>query len=93
MVISVASTFEFDVVGWVDAPTVIALCDVDLFFAARSFDINLSISVLTVVVSISVATWQGMSASGTQKQDERQVNICDFTYVSLVISTSEWSLW
>ena len=35
-----APTLVFDVVGWLDASAVVALGNVDLFFTARSFDVN-----------------------------------------------------
>ncbi len=39
-----ASTLVFDVVGWLDASAVISFGDVDLFFAARSFDVEFGLS-------------------------------------------------
>jgi len=57
--VSLASAFKFDVVGWVYASTIVAFSDVDLFLsAARSFDVDLSIGVAAVVISVSVvAGW------------------------------------
>ena len=39
-----APTLVLNVVGWLDASAVVTLGDVDLFFAAGSFDINLSLA-------------------------------------------------
>ena len=52
-----SSAFEFDVVGRVNASAVITFCNVDFFlFAVRSLDVNLGVSVATVVVPVSVMT-------------------------------------
>jgi len=39
-----ASTLVFDVVGWLDASAVVSFGDVDLFFAARSLDVDFGLS-------------------------------------------------
>jgi len=39
-----ATTLVFDVVGWLDASAVVALGDVNLFFAARSFNVDFGLS-------------------------------------------------
>lgn len=50
-----ASVFGLDVVGWVNASTVFAFGNVNLFFsAAGNFDVDLSIRVAAVVVSVSM---------------------------------------
>jgi len=98
MVISVASTFKFDVVGWVDASTVISFCNVDFFFASRGFDVDLSIPVAAIVVSVpNVAAVSSDAlahfAKGNELQENWKKGVMDRqAYSSLVISTSEWSL-
>ena len=42
------STLVLNVVGWVDASAVLAFSDVDLFVAARNFDVKLGIGVALV---------------------------------------------
>ena len=63
VVFSVASTFKFDVVGWVDAFSIVTFCDVNFVFVAGSFDIYLSVSVTTIVISITVVAAIGKVVS------------------------------
>ena len=49
-----APTLVLDVVGWLDASAVVTLGDVDLFFAAGSFDINLGFAE-ALVAGLSIA--------------------------------------
>jgi len=50
-----AVAFKFDAVGWVYASTIFAFSDINLVSsAARNFDVDLSIGVTAVVVSVSV---------------------------------------
>lgn len=48
MFFSGLATFVFDVVGWVNTSAVIALSNVDFFFAARNFDVEVSLVMMTM---------------------------------------------
>lgn len=55
-----ASTLVFDVVGWLDASAVVTLGDVDFFFAARSFNVDLGLGE-ALVAGLTIAKRGGVA--------------------------------
>ena len=86
-VVMVATAFEFDVVGWINASAVVTLSNVDFCFAVGSLDVNVGMAVC-VVVCVSVARRRQSVCV-----HERYERVFKKTYRSLSTDTSVRSWW